>query len=240
MALRHEGAGYVLDSIRSSSLVSKYGPTSDAAERLKRLGFRLPRLHEDLLALSDGVTGYGGYFRIFGVSNAVTDLAVWNDEDTWKFAWPPTIGGFFCFGETAWGDQYAYPIAELQSDNEPSVYFLESITLNPERLAANFESFVRDEFLRNCETPYDEILIAARNRFGDLEPSEHITYVPSPLVTGEESLEHVIKMPARAAMIAGGDLARQLSGELQSRQISRIEPYVDHKGRARLKVVLRQ
>jgi len=239
MVLTREGVGYVLDSILSSPLVSKYRITSEAAQRLQALRFRLPALHRDLLALSDGVTGFGGYFRIFGVTDVVTDIAVWNDESTWKFAWPQAVGEFLCFGETAWGDQYAYRVEDLESNENPAVYFMESITLSPEKVAANFGGFVQDEFLRNCEAPYDEMLIAARDKFGELRPSEHITYVPSPLVTGEESFEHVTKMPARAAMIAGGDMATQLSGELQSREISRIESYLDEMGRARLKVVMR-
>jgi hypothetical protein len=38
-------------------------------------------------------------------------------------------------------------------------------------------------------------------------------------------------------MIANGDLATQLTGELQSRQIAGIEPYFDEHHRPRLKVL---
>lgn len=226
-----------LDSLLSSSLVSKHGTGPHSRSRLATLGLQLPRAHLDLLATSDGVMGYGGYFRIFGVTNAVTDMRWWNQEDTWKFAWKADVREFVCFGETAWGDQYAYRSADLRSDMESPVYFLESTTLRPEKIASDFGGFLKNEFLRNCEAPYDEMVVAARKKLGDVAPSEHITYVPSLLITGEESLEHVTKMPARSAMIANGDLARQLSGELQSRPIAAIEPYIDEKNRSRLRVL---
>jgi hypothetical protein len=81
------------------------------------------------------------------------------------------------------------------------------------------------------------MLVEARRRLGDLAPDEHITYIPSLLVFGQEKIEHVVKMNAIAAMVANGDLASQVTGELQSREIQGIEPYVDEKGRTRLRVV---
>src|SRR5690348_12619668 len=94
------------------------------------LGVALPATHQLLLTQTDGLSAYGGYLRLFGAS----ELIAWNDSSTWKFAWPSRIREYFCFAETAWGDQYAYRYDELVAGPEPAVYFLESITLEPERL----------------------------------------------------------------------------------------------------------
>jgi hypothetical protein len=202
----------------------------------------LPRAHEILLAESNGLMAYGGYFRLFGVTAgparaSCIDMVDWNAPGTWRFAWPEHVSTYLCFGETAWGDQYAYRIDDVRAGSTPAVYFLEATGMRPERLSDSFGSFLSDEFLRNCRDPYDALIVDARKRFGDLPAHEHLVYAPSPLITGEESLEHAIKMDARTAMIANGDLASQLGGELQSRQISRLESYTDAHSRPRLRVV---
>ncbi|MGE0792115.1 MAG: SMI1/KNR4 family protein [Sandaracinaceae bacterium] len=226
----------ILDQVLASSGVVKYAPAHDLGSRMARLPFHLPQLHTDLLARSDGVMGYGGYFRIFGVTDAVVDMVTWNEKASWKFAWPAFLGEFFCFGETAWGDQYAYRLDDLRSNSNPPVYELDAIELVPEQLAEDFTDFLGRIFLRCCREPYDSMLVKARRKIGDLLASEHIIYAPSPLITGGHHLEHVTKMPARAAMVVNGDLATQLATELQTRQIARIEQYADEHGRPRLKV----
>ncbi len=224
-----------LQAVLSSS--ATHEPVLDLQERLRALGAPLPRLHQELLAASDGLMAYDGYFRLFGVSGVVTDLALWNQRDTWKFAWPSLAEDFLCFGETGWGDQYAYRLSELESEAAASVYYLDAFSLQTRKLAKNFAAFLESDFLRNAKDPYDEFLVAARRKLGALESSEHITYVPSILVTGEESVEHICKMPARASMIANGDMDRQLSEEAQSRPIAGIMPFVDEQGRMRLEVL---
>jgi hypothetical protein len=60
--------------------------------------------------------------------------------------------------------------------------------------------FLRDELARNATAPRDETTVAARLRFGDLEPSLQLSYVPSLLAGGDEDLAHVVELGAREAM----------------------------------------
>lgn len=199
--------------------------------RLATEGIRLPPAHEALLLESDGLSAFGGYFRIFGVEH----LCLWNARDTWKFAWPDEVSKFVCFGETGWGDQYAYSVDE-DGAHGGTVYFLDALAMQPELLSQSFEDFLTSEFLRNALNPYDEMVVGARKRLGDLAEGEHIQYVPSPLISGEESLERVTKLPATAAMIINGDLARQLRDEKQTSPIKRVSTYEDEKGRTRIRI----
>jgi hypothetical protein len=209
----------------------------DARARVDETELALPEPHVALLSESNGVTGYDGYFRLFGLSGEVADIVRWNRTETWKFAWPDAVSAYLCFGETAWGDQYAYRLDELDSDEPPRVFFLESVTLQPDVIARDFEAFLRDEFLANCDRPYDELLLAAHERLGGISPQEHLIYSPSPLITGSESLDHVVKMAADAAMIVNGDLATQLLSEPHAGALLRLDPYEDELGRFRLRAV---
>lgn len=141
---------------------------------------------------------------------AVADVNEWNRPETWKFAWPRRVAEYLCFGETAWGDQYAYRYDELRPGREPPVYFLDAVGMHAEPLAASFEGFLESEFLRNAERPLYSSIAEARRRVGDLRADEHVVHVPSILISGDEALSDVIKMDALAAMIINGDLAGQL------------------------------
>jgi len=206
-------------------------------EALRRLP-RLPEPHQQVLSRANGLVGFGGYYRLFGACvGELPDLRSWNAADTWKFAWEGRAEPYFCFGETAWGDQYAYQIRELEGDTAPQVYFLESITMAAEPIAASFSEFCHAEFLRSVLAPYDEMVVAVRARLGDLSPTEHVVYQPSLLLGGAELPENVQRMLGVAAMIANGDLCTQLSGELESRCVREIQAIPDAKGRMRLRVV---
>jgi hypothetical protein len=222
---------------RRSPDVSHRSPVrlNELLAELERQSVSLPEAHLQFLADSDGAETYGGYFRIFGG----VALIEWNARETWRFAWPSVLDEYFFFGETAWGDQYAYRVADMRLGADPPVYYLDAIMMSEGKgkLASSFVDFIENDFLRNSVAPYDEILVEARKKYGDLDVTQHIIYAPSPLITGAEHLEHVIVMPARAAMIANGDLATQLGDELQSRPIRGIEPYEDELGRTRLKVI---
>lgn len=216
--------------------VSVGGPASSEAALSKH---PLPAQHAEFLSRMNGVVGYGGYFRLFGVEKGpagLADLTSWNDLRTWKFAWPSRVTAFLCFGETAWGDQYAFAMDELGAPS-PRVYYLEALMMAAEPIAESFDAFLENEFLRNCRSPYDSVLVRMRSRLGDLRPDEHLIYVPSPLITGSENDDHVRKMPAVASMVVNGDLATQLGDEDMSKQIERVEPYTDTNGRSRLRVV---
>lgn len=198
----------------------------------------LPATHLEFLKVANGISIFGGYFRLFGCSTAATiDMVKWNSSDLWIFAWNKPLDEFWFFGETAWGDQYAYRRDELRKSAAPRVFFLEGITMNAEPIADDFDDFLEIEFLRNARRPYDSNLVAARHRCGNLEPLEHIAYIPSPLLTGEERVDSVSKMDAVASMIVNGDLSSQLAAQSQGRPIRKLQPYEDSNGRARIRVV---
>jgi hypothetical protein len=201
----------------------------------------LPSQHVELLRWANGLTGYGGYFRILPIApneraEWLPTIDEWNDTETWKFAWPESVAEYCCFGETAWGDQYAYKRSEL-SRGRSAVYFLDAVAMQAEPVARSFEEFMQKEFLRNCRAPYDEMTVRARQRLGNVLASEHVIHVPSVLLTDSEDIDSVSKMPATAAMIINGDMASQLLDQLESREVSSVESYLDAKGRTRLKVV---
>jgi hypothetical protein len=80
-------------------------------------------------------------------------------------------------------------------------------------------------------------VVEARQKLGDLDGSSHVVSVPSPLIAGAHSADNAMVMPARAAMIANGDLATQLGDQPQARPVLAIEPFEDSRGRPRLRVV---
>src|SRR5262245_34396565 len=100
------------------------------------LGFHLPSAHADFLRRSNGVVAYYGFFRLFGIQTATSvDALAWNDPVSWKFAWGDRCLPFWCFGETAWGDQYAYAISSLRQGKSAEVYFIEGLAMTPEIIA---------------------------------------------------------------------------------------------------------
>ena len=231
-------AADALDSLRKLE-GTRLGRSGHSARQYE-IPANFPPVHRELLSEANGLEVYGGYFRLFGAGDdAAIPISRWNSPELWKFAWGNRADSFLCFGETAWGDQYAYRLEDLAASSAapPPVYFLESITMRGEVISPTFEGFLETEFLRNACDPYDDILVAARRRLGDLTPGEHILYQPSLLLGGTESPENVQKMPAVAAMVVQGDLCVQLDGQLASRSIRELFTLEDEQGRTRLKVV---
>lgn len=200
-------------------------------------GIALPDDHHAFLKFTNGAEGFGGYVRLFGFGpNCGVDLLEWNAESFWKFAWVDHLTPYFCFGETGWGDQFAYRVDKLKI-GDPSVYFLDCLAMRPQRIADDFGEFFAREFLRSCYLPYDEMTLNTRRTLGDLRPSEHVVYNPSPMIGGTENIENVVKIPSRSAMITAGDLAVGV-GELDAGVLNfRLEPYDDTEGRARLRIL---
>jgi hypothetical protein len=197
----------------------------------------LPEPHVELLAGLNGFTLFHGAFRMLGLrAEPSLDLRAWNDPDTWRFAWGGVADGFVVFGETGWGDQYAYR-ASQDGLLEPAVYFLEATTLDSWPIAASFPEFVHDELLRNAEQPYDEMTVAAVRRLGDLPPEEHWVLSPSLALGGPESVENVMRMPAVTAMTVAGDLVTAIRAA-PGRRVTSVSPWRDDRGRARLAVEL--
>jgi hypothetical protein len=212
------------------------------AERLaqceSRLAFRLPADHVELLRWSNGLEAYYGFFRLFGVhSNEGVDAVVWNDPDSWKFAWDSRCLPYWCFGETAWGDQYAYRPDLLNNGNACPVYFLDCAAMTPKIIAPSFTQFLEKEFLRNAKDPYDQMTVRARQKFGSLDVGSHLVYIPSILLGGTEDIGHVQKMNGRAAMICNGDIAIQIDNGPINGTVSRVDTYDDAQGRTRLRLV---
>ena len=195
----------------------------------------LPESHIELLESYNGISVYGGYYRIFGMDpKSQLNLLKWNEESNWKFAWGNKVDDYLCFGETAWGDQYAYKLSDLPNSK---VYFIDAIEMIPEVIADSFTEFLEIEFLTNATAPYDDVLVDVRRSIGDIGINEHIIYSPSPLLGGEETASNVQKMNMTTAMIFNGDLCRQLAHESQQKQVKKINVYSDELGRNRLEVV---
>lgn len=197
----------------------------------------LPPDHEQFLRTSNGAEVYCGYFRLFGVYSSKTiDAMRWNEDEWWKFAWDGRCDDYWCFGETAWGDQYAYAYSKASGVIGGTVYFLDALSMTSQVIAESFEEFIEKEFMRCAQQPYDEMVIAARRVIGQLEPLYHVVYLPSPLLGGEENISNVRKLDARAAMICNGDIAVGLdAGPPQGRVIG-VDSYEDDMLRLRCRL----
>ena len=181
------------------------------ASLLSERGAALPLDHARLLSLTNGLTVYGGYFRLFGIGPGATrDMRRWNAWTCWRHAWSGDgrADGWWFFGETAWGDQYAYAISDDPLSADWTVYRLDVCHLEPEPIADCFGDFMRGELARNAVEPRDEMTVAARERLGDIDPNAQVAYLPPLIAGGEEDLANLITLPARAAMVAAGRTRR--------------------------------
>lgn len=229
----------IVESIRKLDSVKVHPPMeAGASEEFASLhGFSLPVDHLGVLSWSNGLELYGGYFRLFGLgAGDGVDSVLWNELETWRFAWDERCAEYWCFGETAWGDQYAYSRESLRTAESPEVYFLDSISMTPEAVAKSFNDFLLDEFIRSGREPYDEMIRLSREKFGALDNSLHLVYTPSLLLGGVESIANVHTMNARAAMICNGDLAVQLDRGSANGVVAGVDTYNDKHGRLRLRV----
>jgi len=198
----------------------------------------LPPVHREVLGWSNGMETYTGYFRLFGLgATAGMDMLAWNHPEYWKFAWQDRCSAYWCFGETAWGDQYAYSIESLYEGQDGEVYFLDAVSMTPEVIATSFADFLENELLRSAREPYDQMIRLARQKFGPLEISSHLVYMPSLLLGGTETVENVQTMNARAAMICNGDLAVELDAGPPNGTVKSVQSYEDAHGRMRLRVL---
>jgi hypothetical protein len=194
-----------LADLASQGSVSLHEPADLFSEAM--LEVVLPADHVRVLARSNGVEAYGGYFRLFGLGGeAAIELRRWNEPGLWRHAWHGAADGYLFFGETAWGDQYAY----AGGDPGGGVHRLDAFSMEPERVAATFAEFMHTVFLPNARKPADELTIATRDRLGRLPLAEHVTFLEQP---GGGRLEggEVVRMPAVAAMLGN---ARARSGNV--------------------------
>ena len=197
----------------------------------------IPAAHARVLELSNGLEVYWGYFRLFGLySTNGINAVVWNTFEHWKFAWHERCVDYWCFGETVWGDQYAYLRKECQS-GKPKVYFLDALSMSAEVIAQSFEEFFTKEFLRCAEAPYDETIVRARQAHGPVSAKDHLVYTPSPLLGGVEDIADAQIMDGRAAMICNGDIVLQLDAAADGLKLARVEAYTDEAGRPRFRLI---
>lgn len=200
-------------------------------------GFTLPVDHYAILSAANGISIYDGYFKLFGVgAGTFTDSVLWNEDEYWKFAWNGRASRYWCFGETAWGDQYAYLIESLKAGEDETVYFLDAVSMEAEAIAANFSEFWKHEFLRCALNPYDAMIVEARNKFGPLASNSHLVYMPSLLLGGTETVENIQVIDARSAMICNGDLSSELARSTSEQQVKRIYTAKDQMCRERLRI----
>jgi hypothetical protein len=201
-----------LDDLLSALLVGGYVRTRPAADMtapstlLGESGTLLPYDHARLLSLTNGLDAYGGYFRLFGVGPwSVRDMRRWNDPAGWRAAWTGRAEGWWCFGETAWGDQYAYATGGDPLEPERTVYRLDACRLEPEPVAGSFSEWMAGEFARDAQDPRDEMTVSARERLGQVDPALQLAYVPPLIAGGDEDLANVVALPAREAMTLAGE-----------------------------------
>lgn len=213
-------------------------PSLEAGQTLRNLKLwdLLPKEHKELLGKTNGISAYGGMYRLFGFEceHDCIEMNLWNNPQHWKFAWRHDLTEYVCFGETAWGDQYAYKYQSLL-EGRSNVVFLEHVSMSQVLV---FECFLEfwDEFMRCSITPYNSMDILARKKYDKILWDQHITYTPSLLIAGEEKIENTMILPARVSMICNGDLERQLADETFDHEISSVESFIDEQGRPRLRV----
>lgn len=197
--------------------------------------------HGDLLRELNGCTFHHGTVRILGCRDDLPslDLETWNDPSTWTFAWPASSrpDGYAIFGETAWGDQYAYRGTWAEPEG---VYILESTYLEPLRLADTLEQFLDEELLRVAQAPYDRYTVEALAEHGPVDARDHWAFVPSLVIGGEPDVHRVTTMGAVDAMVVNGDVLAQYEAAEDGSVVVGLEDWTDDRGRRRARLVTRR
>lgn len=223
----------ILDELSRSVSTSLFPPAT--LEQIEFLPWVLPAQHKELLLLSNGLSVFHGYRRLFAANDGTErNLLSWNIQNLWKFAWNTDLSNYLCFGESGWGDQYAYRLDELLGTVTPKVYRLEYIDMSARIWNESFDEFINRELLRWTFDPYDPDSIAAYEKLGDLEWNEQAAYAPPVVIGGAEDVNNAIKMPAVTNMVYNGDLFHQICNVQDERAILGLEPFTDSAGRARM------
>ncbi len=109
--------------------------------------------------------------------------------------------------------------------------------MTPRIWAGSFSEFLEKEFLRSAKMPYDNMTILARQKFGVIETSYHLVYIPSLLLGGTEDINNAVKLDAHAAMICNGDIAVELEAAPGEKTLKEVQTYEDDLHRSRLRLV---
>lgn len=216
-----------------TSLASDVGPATIVHDAIH------DPMHREFLERLNGCTFHHGSVRIFGSrSEPFLDLATWNEVATWKFAWPESSDPteYFVFGESAWGDQYAYRADPSSSED---IFILESSYLTPVHIASSFAEFLEQELLRVATKPYEPLTDEALRARGPIDASHHWAFAPAIALGGARKIANVVELPAVTAMIAGGDILRQFEEVKEGMSVVGVEPWTDEQNRARVKLISR-
>lgn len=196
-----------LASLVSGDLVRRRPPADMLApgSLLTERGAVLPLDHLRLLSLTNGLDAYGGHVRLFGIGpGGLRDMRWWNHPEGWRRTWCGRTDGWWFIGETAWGDQYAYAMPEDPLLFDGAVYRLDADRMEPEPVAESFAEFLRWEIGRSAVLPRSDATVAARERFGDLDPDSQLAYVPTLLEGGDDDPANLVVLPAGTAMALRG------------------------------------
>jgi len=109
--------------------------------------------------------------------------------------------------------------------------------MSPEVVAPSFSGFLESELIRIATAPYDIMMVRAREKFGDIDPENHLTYAPSLVIGGSEEVDNIVVLPSRVAMIFNGDIASQIDSAPESSVIKAVVPYDDEAQRPRLRLI---
>ena len=214
-------------------IIQESGASAFELEKLKARQF--PQAHLDLLSITNGLEFYGGYYRLFGTNSAqAITLDSWNSDTLWREIWKDYVSGYYFFGMSAIGDQFAYRLKDgnIQS---PQVYYLDGITMDVIEIYDSFEAFFEREFVLKAQGGMESIFVSARERFGNLDLSTSCIYSPSLMIVNDPSVENLMLLPTKDVMTINGDLLVQLSDSEES--TTKLEQYIDALGRARVKVI---
>lgn len=206
-----------------------------ASDLVKLKNIQLPQEHINLLSVTNGLEFYGGYYRLFGTNSAqAITLDSWNSDTLWKDVWRDYVSGYYFFGMSAIGDQFAYRLKDgnIQSHQ---IYYLDGITMDVIEIYDSFEAFFEREFILKSQGGMESIFVSARERFGNLDLSTSCIYSPSLMIVNDPSVENLMLLPTKDVMTINGDLLVQLSDSEES--ITKLEQYLDDLGRARVKVI---
>ncbi|MGZ3455984.1 MAG: SMI1/KNR4 family protein [Polyangiales bacterium] len=187
--------------------------------------------HLQLMARMNGASFASSYIRLFGVQAHARNVFEWNDPRLWKFSWDEAMQDFFCFGETAFGDQFA-----LRYDGVVPYVYRISVDGGLARIADSFDEFL--VWLSAAVRSPDEHILAAQSRFPRVPWDKHLVQVPPELLVGRFAPEFLRPMSAVSSMVAAGDLTRQihLPGN-EERRVIRLDTYIDENDRGRLRVI---
>jgi len=215
-------------------------PASAAAlEEIEQLTPSLPPSHKRLLSLANGISCFFGHITLFGLKcGQCVDLARWNADETWKFAWRfVDLSQWLCFAQTSWGEQFAYNVKDLQEGGNPRIYHLGVGLMDHGEWADDFEQFARRTLMLMSEDPFMPSLIKTYKKFGQIPVGKSLAYTPSLMLGGEHGdVEHMTLLDSESQLIIDGDIHSQVCGEGQGRKVTSVLPYQDERGRIRMKV----